>query len=77
MRKPLSALQHVTRRGRPLWMERFLETGELPEDCSEDAHQFCNWQLLAGFHRTGGRDWPDPETVRQPERIPRAYGRCQ
>ena len=61
----------------PQWLTLFLKTGELPEDCSEDAHQFCDWQLLAGFHRGEGRNWPDPNTVRQPDRIPRAYGQCE
>jgi len=65
------------RTGIPAWMQLFLETGQLPEDCTEDAAQFNDWQLLAGHYRTEGRNWPDPDTVRKPERIPRAYGRCE
>jgi hypothetical protein len=60
----------------PQWLTRFLNTGEIPGDCTPDAAAFCDWQLLAGFHRAEGRSWPDPNTVRQPDRIPRAYGRC-
>ena len=57
--------------GLPGWLVRFIETGEIPQDGTEDARQFLNWQLLPGWPAFMGLQWPDP-SVREPERLPRA-----
>jgi hypothetical protein len=62
--------------GLPAWMERYLETGEVPEDYTEEARAFCAWQLLAGYSRYYGLGWPDPD-VRRPDKYPLIDDRAQ